>query len=100
MIEVVRNLELHEAMVLLLLEEKFETGLPAMTTTALASVIRVRELYLQKAGGFASASQVGARARQYPALFKKLVVRGVPRICLKELPRRSQLVAKVVAIKS
>ena len=100
MTELVRNLELHEAMVLVLLERKFETKQACRTTTELAKEICSRKLYLQKEGGFASASQVGARARQYPALFRRAVVGGKQHIWLKELPRRSQLVARVVAIDS
>lgn len=100
MIELIRNLELHEAMVLVLLERKLETKQACSTTTELANVIRSRRLFLQEEGGFASASQVGARARQYPALFRRAVVGGKQHIWLKELPRRSQLVAKVVATDS
>ena len=100
MSELIRNLELHEAMVLLLLERKLETKQAKYTTTELAQVIRSRKLYLQEKGGFATASQVGARARQYPALFRRAVVGGKQHIWLKELPRRSQLVAKVVATDS
>ena len=65
----VRNLHLHEAMVLVLLEQKLATAMPKMPTTDLATQIRERKLYFQIDGGYADASQIGARATQYPALF-------------------------------
>lgn len=94
-----KKLDLHEAMILVLLETKLLTGEPELSTTHLAAVIRARKLYLQQAGGFVGASQIGARARRYPALFRRELVQGKLRISLTELPRRSQLVAKVVANK-
>lgn len=94
------NLELHEAMVLLLLERKHATGQGVMTAGALAKAISTRELYRQARGVFARASQIGARARQYPALFISQHVDGMSHIWLRPLPRRSQHVAKVVANKT
>ena len=94
-----RNLELHEAMVLVLLEKKFETSRPEATTSELARMIQERKLYYQEDGvGFADASQVGARARQYPVLFSAAERDGRKTIILNELPR--QLVATDVAINS
>jgi hypothetical protein len=95
-----KKLDLHEAMILVLLETKLLTGVPELTTTNLAAVIRARELYVQKDGGPVGASQVGSRARRYPALFRLELVQGMLRVRLAELPRRSQLVAKVVAKKT
>jgi len=94
-----RNLELHEAMVLVLLERKFETTQPEATTTELARVIQERKLYYQEDGvGLADASQIGARARQYPVLFSASEREGRKIIVLNELPR--QVVATDVAINS
>ncbi len=94
------NLELHEAMVLLLLEKKHASGAGVLDTSTIAKAIKSRDLYRQDLGGYADASQIGARARQYPALFKRQLVEGNSHVRLLRLPRRSQLVAKVVASKS
>ena len=84
-----RNLDLHEAMVLVLLEKKLETARPEATTTDLARVIQERKLYYQEDGvGFADASQVGARARKYPVLFSASEREGLKIIVLNDLPRQ------------
>ena len=94
-----RNLDLHEAMVLVLLEKKFETARPEATTTELARVIQERKLYYQEDGvGLADASQVGARAKRYPVLFSAAEREGRKVIVLNELSR--QVVATDVAINS
>ncbi len=84
------NLDLHEAMVLLLLEQKADIGLAAMTSRTLSIAIRVRKLYRKRDGGFPSASQVSARARQYPSLFDRAVVEGKLRVRLRDLTPRSR----------
>ena len=85
-------------MVLVLLERKLKTKQPERATSALADEIRERRLYYQIEGGFADASQVGARAKQYPALFSTGERNGRKTIVLNELPR--QVVANVVATDS
>jgi hypothetical protein len=75
-------------MVLVLLEHKFETGQTGMQTTDIAKAIRARKLYLQRGGALPAASQVGSRARQYPALFEVVLAAGKRQVILRDLPRR------------
>ena len=72
-----------------MLGRKLHSGTTAMGTSELADEIRQRELYFQKEGGFADASQVGAHANQYPALFSTETTGGERMLTLKELPRLS-----------
>lgn len=97
MSELVQKPDLHEAMILVLQETKLEPGVPELPTTQLAAVIRGHKLYVMGKGGSAAASQMGSRARRFPALFKRVLVQGKSHISQKELPRLSQLVAKVMA---
>lgn len=64
-----------------------------LDTSTLAKVIKSRELNRQDLGGYANASQIGPRARQCLALFKRQLVDGRLHIQFLRLPRRSQLVA-------
>jgi hypothetical protein len=91
MSEPVRNLELHEAMVLVLLEQKLASGVPEMTTTDLAEIIRSRSLYLRRKGTEPTTSQVGSRVPHYPALFESQMRGRKKWVILRNLPRgRSQ----------
>jgi len=91
-----RRLDLHEAMVLVMLAKKAKTGKYAWSTSELADVIGAAELFLRRDGTPAKASQVGSRAKRYPALFsevgrgreKRLILNRLPRMCQKNGKKR------------
>ncbi len=81
-------LMLQEAMALVLLERKHAGGSGELDTTALADAISQRKLFTRGDGEYAKATQVGARAKKYPALFDCVVRDGRRIVKLRRLPRR------------
>ena len=64
------NLDLHEAMVLVLLERKHNTGIAEALASELSAEIARRELYLQGSKAVADAGIMASRAVQYPGFFE------------------------------
>ncbi len=64
------KMDLHEAMILVLLQRKAVTGISELGASDLASAIRAMGLYRKGDGGYADPGQLRARARQYPAQFE------------------------------
>ena len=81
-------LKLHEAMALVLLERKHAIGMPTLDTSALAATIGKRKLFTRGDGQQPPATQVGARAKQYPGLFAITLQDGRRLVSLRDLPRR------------
>ncbi len=60
------NRTLHEAMKIVLLEHNSRS----LSSVELSKEIEKRILYLKKDGSFADSSQIRARARRYPGVFR------------------------------
>jgi hypothetical protein len=84
--EPVRNLELHEAMVLALLEEKLAHGKAELLTTELFRVVRDKGYYFKNKNTPFRLEQVRGRAKNYPALFGLEMRRRRQWTILRELP--------------
>ncbi len=86
MSEPVRNLELHEAMVLALLEEKLAHGRSELLTTELFRLIRDKGYYFKRKNTPFRLEQVRGRAKNYPALFDLEMRQRRQWIILREFP--------------
>jgi hypothetical protein len=64
-----RNLTLHEAMILVLLESKSVSGVARMTNHELAKAITSRDLFRQENDDCPDEAQMFLRARQCPEWF-------------------------------
>ena len=81
------NLDLHEAMVLLLLERKYGTGVGKASANDLSAEIWRRRLYKQDGGRMANGSIIVSRAIRYAGLFTRDGSGGSAVISLRDLPR-------------